>query len=140
MTAQPGDQMRIVIYYAAWATLCAAAAGAVVALVHTVFFSFNPGRFGTLHTLFNDLVAATALATGQGAVALVTGSLLVRLGRTLSMTVLLGLLVGAFDLVMYSLQMVIPALELGWIPDLAILVAATIAITVAGARRSATET
>jgi hypothetical protein len=137
MTTDSGDRMRIVVYYAVWAAVCAAVAGTVVALVHTWFFSFHPTRSGTLHTLFGDLVAAAALAAGQGAVALVTGSVLAQMGRPLQMTVLLGLMLGVFDFLMYFLQMVVPKLELGWGPDVAILVGATILITLFGARGAA---
>ena len=61
--------------------------------------------------------------------------LLVQLGRTLNLTVLLGLALGLFDFVMYFLQMAVPATELGWVPDLAILTAVTILITVLGGKR-----
>jgi len=78
-----------------------------------------------------------ALAAAQGAVALVTGSLLARLGRDLQFTVLLGLIIGLFDFVMYFLQMAVPVTELGWTPDIAILLVVTIAITAVGSRRAA---
>jgi len=133
-----GDsRIRITTYYAIWATICAAVAGFVVALIHTWFFSYHPGRSAFIETLFSGTVAAVGIAAAQGAVALVTGSLLARLGRTLQYTLLLGLLIGLFDFVMYLLQMVVPATELGWIPDVIIIVAVTAAITVAGARRVA---
>jgi len=132
-------RIRIVIAYAIWATICAAVAGLAVALIHTWFFSFNPGRSAVMETLFSGSVAAVGIAAGQGAVALVTGSLLARLGRTLQYTLLLGLLIGVFDFVMYFLQMAVPATELGWIPDLIIIVAVTVAITAAGSRRAAAE-
>src|SRR5438552_14678920 len=128
---------RIIIYYSIWATICAAVAGFIVALIHTWFFSYNPGRSAVIETLFTGAVAAVGIAAAQGAVVLVTGSLLARLGRTLQYTLLLGLLIGLFDFVMYLLQMVVPATELGWIPDVIIIVAVTAAITVAGARRVA---
>ena len=131
------DRMRVVVYYAIWATLCATVAGVVVALIHTWFFSFNPGRSAVIETLVGGIVTALAIAAGQGAVALVTGSLLVRLGRSLNLTLLLGLLIGAFDFVMYFLQMAVPATELGWGPDIAILVVAAVAITLLGARTPA---
>jgi hypothetical protein len=131
------DRMRVVVYYAIWATLCAALAGVVVALIHTRFFAFNPGRSAAIHTLVQDLETALAIAAGQGAVALVTGSLLAQFGRTLNLTVLLGLVIGAFDFVMYLLQMAVPATELGWGPDIAILIVATVAITLVGARTPA---
>lgn len=133
----PDTRIRIVIAYAIWATICAALAGLAVALIHTWFFSFNPGRSAVIETLFSGSVAAVAIAAGQGAVALVTGSVLARLGRTLQYTLLLGLLIGVFDFVMYFVQMVVPATELGWIPDLLIIVAVTVAITAAGSRRVA---
>jgi len=128
---------RVVIAYAIWATICAAVAGLAVALIHTSFFSFNPGRSAVIETLVSGSVAAVAIAAGQGAVALVTGGVLARLGRTLQFTVLLGLVLGAFDFVMYFLQMTVPATEFGWVPDIIILVAVTIAITAAGSRREA---
>ena len=130
------DARRIAIYYAAWATLCAAAAGVVVALIHTWFFSYNPGKSALMHTLFGDLVTAVAIAAGQGAVALVTGSVLAQLGRTLNYTVLLGLVIGLFDFAMYFLQMAVPATELGWVPDIVILVGVTILITALGAKNT----
>jgi len=135
---ETGDRMRVVVYYAIWATLCATVAGVVVALIHTWFFSFNPGKSAVVQTLVGGIVTALAIAAGQGAVALVTGSLLARLGRTLNLTVLLGLAIGAFDFVMYFLQMAVPATELGWGPDIAILVVAAVAITLLGARTPAT--
>ena len=69
-----------------------------------------------------------------------TGGVLARLGRTLQLTVLLGLLIGVFDFVMYFLQMAVPATEVGWIPDLIILVVATAAITVLGSRNPSRAT
>jgi hypothetical protein len=131
------DRMRIVVYYAIWATICAAVAGTVVTLIHTWFFSYNPGKTALMETLFGGIVTALAIAAGQGAVALVTGSLLAQLGRTLQYTVLLGLAIGLFDFVMYFLQMAVPATEFGWVPDVIILVAVTGLITAAGARRPA---
>jgi len=133
-----GDRMRVVVYYAIWATLCAAVAGTIVALIHTWFFAFNPGKSAVIETLFQGVVTALAIAAGQGAVALVTGSLLAQFGRSLNLTVLLGLVIGLFDFVMYFLQMAVPATELGWVPDIAILVVATVAITLIGARTPAT--
>ncbi|OLB49605.1 MAG: hypothetical protein AUI08_07415 [Gemmatimonadetes bacterium 13_2_20CM_2_65_7] len=131
------SRARIITYYAIWATICAAVAGFVVALLHTWFFSYHPGRSALIETLFSGSVAAVAIAAGQGAVALVTGSLLVQLGRSLQYTVLLGLLIGLFDFAMYFIQMAVPPTELGWTPDVIILAAATIAITAAGSRKSA---
>src|SRR5881397_1691460 len=117
---------RIVIYYSIWATICAAVAGFAIALIHTWFFSYHPGRSAIIETLFSGTVAAVAIAAAQGAVALLTGSVLARLGRTLQYTLLLGLLIGLFDFVMYFLQMAVPATEFGWTPDLVIIVVATV--------------
>jgi hypothetical protein len=131
------DRTRVVIYYSIWATICATVAGLAVALIHTWFFSYNPGRSAVIETLFSGAVAAVGIAAGQGALALVTGSLLARLGRALQYTLLLGLLIGLFDFVMYFVQMAVPVTEFGWVPDLAIIVAVTVLITVAGSRRVA---
>lgn len=128
------DRMRVVVYYAIWATVCAALAGTAVALIHTWFFAFNPGRSAVIQTLVQGIVTALALAAGQGAVALVTGSVLAQLGRGLNYTVLLGLLIGLFDFVMYCLQMAVPKTELGWVPDIVILVVVTALVTVLGSR------
>ena len=138
MAVDSGDRMRIVIYYAVWATICATVAGIAIALIHTWLFSYIPNRSGLIHTLFSDAVTALAIAAGQGAVVLVTGSVLAQLGRSLQGTVLLGLLIGLFDFAMYLVQMAIPAAELGWIPDVVILVVAAVGITVFGAARPST--
>ena len=127
----------VVIAYAIWATICATAAGFAIALIHTWFFSYHPGRSAVIETLFSGTVAAVAIAAGQGAVALVTGNVLAQMNRALQYTVLLGLVIGAFDFVMYFLQMAVPVTELGWPPDLAIIVAITALITVAGSRKAA---
>ena len=134
MAGDTGDRMKIVIGYAVWATLCAVAAGVAISLIHTWFFSYHATRPGFWRTLLEDAAVTVGIAAGQGAVALVTGSVLTQLGRGLRATVLLGLLVGLFDFVMNFLQMVVPRTELGWVPDLVILAAATIVITVLGSR------
>jgi hypothetical protein len=90
-----------------------------------------------IETLFSGTVVAVAIAAAQGAVALVTGGVLVRLGRSLQYTVLLGLLIGLFDFVMDFVQMTVPVTEFGWIPDLIVIVVVTAAITAAGSRRTA---
>jgi len=123
-----------------WAMLCAAAAGVVLSLVHTWFFSYRPSRAALLHTLANDIVAALAIAAGQGAVALVSGGVLARLGRQLQGTALLGLLVGAVDFVLNFVQMVVPVTELGWAPDIVILAGVTGVITLLGSRRALATT
>jgi hypothetical protein len=137
MASDAGDRMKITIYYAVWATLCALGAGLAISLIHTAFFSYNPGKSWLVHTIVSDAVTAVLLAAGQGAVALVTGSLLGQLGRELRGTVLLGLLVGGFDFVMNFIQMAVPATELGWVPDLLILAAVAVVITAVGSRRPA---
>src|SRR3989441_10077065 len=110
----------------------------VVELVQISVVGDLLSRSGLIHTLFSDAVTALAIAAGQGAVVLVTGSVLAQLGRSLQGTVLLGLLIGLFDFAMYLVQMAIPAAELGWIPDVVILVVAAVGITVFGAARPST--
>ncbi|HYU00033.1 MAG TPA: hypothetical protein VEK85_06625 [Gemmatimonadales bacterium] len=136
MTTDATGRMKIVIYYAIWATICAAVAGLVIAGLHTWLFSYIPNRSGLLVTVLSDAVSALAIAAGQGAVALVTGGVLAQFGKGLQRTVLLGLLIGAFDFAMYLLQMAVPATELGWRPDLVILALASATITLLGARSS----
>ncbi|HUL04584.1 MAG TPA: hypothetical protein VLV16_15285 [Gemmatimonadales bacterium] len=135
MSPDAGSHMRIVIYYAAWTIVCAAVAGVLIVLIHTLAFSDISTRSGLLATLFGDVMTVLAVAAGQGAVALATGSVLAQYGRPLARTVLLGLLIGAFDFVMTFLQMAVPRLELGWGADIVILAAATALITVYGAER-----
>ncbi len=137
MASETGDRIKVVMAYALWATFCAAVTGSVVALIHTWFFSYHPTPHEFWRTLFGGVATALTIAAGQGVVALVSGSVLARLGRALHATVLLGLLIGLFDFVMYFLQMVVPRTELGWVPDLVILAAATLAVTVLGSRPAA---
>ena len=137
MASDTGDRMKIVIGYALWAALCAAVAGVAISLIHTWFFSYLASRPGMWRTLFEDVATTLGIAAGQGAVALVTGSVLAQLGRGLHATVLLGMLVGLFDFVMNFVQMAAPSTELGWVPDLVILAAATVAITALGSRSAA---
>ena len=137
MMTDTGDRMRIVIGYALWTTVCAAVAGGALSLVHTWFFSYHAGRPGFWSTLLEDFATTLVIAAGQGAVALLGGSILARLGRALHATVLLGLLVGVFDFVINFLQMAVPRTELGWVPDLVILAAAVVVITVLGSRAAA---
>ena len=125
-------QTRVVVYYAVWAALCAAVAGAVAALVHLIFFNTVPQRSIWLHDVFGWTVTTLAVAAGQGVVTLLTGRLLLRLGRTLRYTVLLGLLIGAFDFALALVQMFVPAADVGWTPTLLILAAAAAGITVLG--------
>lgn len=139
MAGETGDRMRVVIGYAVWATLCAAVAGVALSLVHTVFFSYHAGRPGFWSVLFEDAMTTFGIAAGQGAVALVAGGVLAQQGRVLHATVLLGLLVGAFDFVMNFVQMAVPRTELGWVPDLVILAVATLLITVLGSRSARSE-
>ncbi|HET8713646.1 MAG TPA: hypothetical protein VFM23_08215 [Gemmatimonadales bacterium] len=130
------SRIRIVIAYAIWAGICAVVAGVVMAIIHTQFFSYIPSRTAFMSTLLGGIATTSAIAAGQAAVILATGSLLAQRGYTLQGTVLLGLLVGAFDFLMNLLQLIVPALEPGWTWDLVILAVATVGITLLGARRA----
>src|SRR5213078_3338213 len=103
MASDPGERMKIVIGYAVWATLCAAAAGVALSLIHTWFFSYHATRPGFWRTLLEDAAVTIGIAAGQGAVALVTGSVLTQFGRGLHATVLLGLLVEVLEQVVRRL-------------------------------------
>ena len=134
MASDTSNRFKIVIGYAVWATICAVVAGLALSVIHTWFFSYHETRPSLWRTLLEDAATAVGIAAGQGAVALVTGSILAQFGRALQATVLLGLLVGLFDFVMSFLQMAVPRTEIGWVPDLAIIAGATIVITVLGSR------
>jgi hypothetical protein len=131
------SRLRIVIAYAIWAGICAVLAGGAIAVIHTQFFSYIPSRTAFMSTLLGGIATTSAIAAGQAAVILATGSLLAHRGYTLQGTVLLGLLIGAFDFFMNLIQLLVPALEPGWTWDLVILAAATVGISLLGARRAA---
>ena len=137
MATDTRDRLKIVVYYAVWATFCAGAAGVMMSLIHTWFFAFVPSRTAFMETLAGGIAVTAAIAAGQAAVILATGGLLLRIGFTLQGTVLLGLLVGAFDFMLNLVQLLVPALEPGWEWDLIIIAAVTVAITLIGARRTA---
>jgi|SRR5690242_722758 len=135
---ESADRMRVVIYYAVWATVCAAVAGVVVLLLDTFLLSNLVRRAAVFHNLIDEGVGILAIAAGQGAVALVTGSALVGLKRDLNATVLLGLLVGVFDFLFDLLQVTVPALEVEWVWKLVVSLVAALAITaIGGAMKSA---
>src|SRR5437899_12587388 len=100
MATDTGDRMKVVIYYAIWATMCAAVAGLVIAGLHTWLFSYIPTRSGLIFTLVGDAVTALAIAAEQGTVAVVTGSVLAQFAAALPRTGLLGPLEGDSDFAM----------------------------------------
>src|SRR5207249_8867674 len=106
--------------------------GIAIALAHTWFFSYTPTRAARVWTLIEGIETSLALAAGQGAVVLVTGGLLAPLGRALQGTVLLGLLLGLFDFVVYFLLLAITRLGLGWVPDIPVLVVVMVVNTLFG--------
>jgi hypothetical protein len=132
----PEGRTRIVIAYAIWAGICAVLAGIVMAFLHTQFFAYIPSRTAFMSTFLGGIATTSAIAAGQAAVILATGSILSHRGFSLQGTVLLGLLIGAFDFVMNLLQLLVPALEPGWAWDVVILAVATVGITLLGARRA----
>ena len=129
------DQSRVVVWYAAWATICAAVAGIVVLLFDTYLFSHLVHRAAIIHNLVDEGSGVLAISAGQGALALVTASALMQFGRSLQPTVLLGLLIGTFDLLFDLLQVFVPATEVEWKWKLVIALAAALVITVAGSRK-----
>src|SRR3989441_8526569 len=90
MTTDTTDRMKIVIYYAIWATICAAAAGLVIAGLHTWLFSYIPSRSGLIFTMVSDAVTALAIAAGQGGGGRGTGGGVARLGHPPQRTAVLG--------------------------------------------------
>jgi len=64
MAGDSGDRMKIVIGYAVWATLCAAAAGVAISLIHTWFSATTrPGR--DLATLLEDAAVTVGSPPGR---------------------------------------------------------------------------
>lgn len=135
--ADANDQSRVVVWFAVWATVCAAVAGIVVLLFDTYIFSHLVHRAAIIHNLVDEGSGVLAISAGQGAVALVTASALMQLGRALQPTVLLGLLIGVFDFVFDLLQVFVPATEVEWKWKLVISLLAVVVITIAGSRKPA---
>lgn len=130
------DRSSLVVWYAAWATVCAVVAGIVVLLFDTYLFSHLVHRAAIIRNVIEEGSGVLAISAGQGAVALVAAGALVQFGRSLQATVLLGLLVGAFDFVFDLLQVFVPSLEVDWTWKLLIGLAAALVITVAGSRKA----
>src|SRR2546428_12412106 len=95
MTTDTTDRMKIVIYYAIWATICAAAAGLVIAGLHTWLFSYIPSRSGLIFTMVSDAVTALAIAAGEGRVGVGPGGGRGGFGRPPAPTHVGGRLLGA---------------------------------------------
>lgn len=128
-------EQKIVVWYAVWAVICAAVAGLVVLLADTFVLHPLPHRSDVLQTLALEGGSLLAIAAGQGAMALVVGSVLAQATRALRGTVLLGILVGAFDFLFELLQVVAPSLEVSQRGKLAIALVAAGLITLIGARK-----
>ncbi|MGH7675942.1 MAG: hypothetical protein ACREMV_11790 [Gemmatimonadales bacterium] len=122
------SHLKVVISYAGWATICAAVAGAAVVLVHVAFFRQLPWPLAFVAGGATPIV----IAAGQGVVAVIVGGVLAALGRTLRLTLLLGLLIGLVDLVLYLVHTHVPATQLGPTADLAVFAAAAAVITLLG--------
>ena len=109
--ADANDQSRVVVWFAVWATVCAAVAGIVVLLFDTYLFSHVVHRAAIIHNLVDEGSGVLAISAGQGALALVTAGALLQFGRSLQPTVLLGLLIGTFDFVFDLVQVFVPSIE-----------------------------
>src|SRR2546421_2730407 len=113
MATDTGDRMKVVIYYAIWATMCAAVAGLVIAGLHTWLFSYIPTRSGLIFTLVGDAVTALAIAAGQGGGAPVAGGGLGPVGRSPQRPGPVGLVGGGVHLAVYLVQLAVPAAGVG---------------------------
>jgi len=98
--------------------------GLLPALVHTLTAAGDPSTAARLLTTDVAVVAAIGLSQGVAA----TASALARGKGRYYVSPTRGfvgaLAVGAFNGLLYFLQMAVPATELGWVPDLLILIAA----------------
>ena len=133
--ADVNDQSKVVVWYAVWATVCAAVAGIVVLLFDTYLFSHLVHRAAIIRNLVDEGSGVLAISAGQGALALVTASALMQFGRALQPTVLLGLLIGTFDFLFDLLQVFVPSLEVEWKWKLVIGLLAAVVITVSGSKK-----
>lgn len=95
--------------------------GVLPALLHSVLSTAEPLAFTAMLT--SDLATVAAIGLGQGLAA--TAAALARGKGELSVSPRRGLsaafAVGAFNGLMYFVQMAVPATELGWALDLALL-------------------
>ena len=133
--ADANDQSRVVVWFAVWATVCAAVAGIVVLLFDIYLFSHLGHRAAIIRNVVDEGSFVLAISAGQGALALVTAGALLQFGRALQPTVLLGLLIGTFDFLFDLLQVFVPATEVEWKWKLVIALLAAVVITVSGSRK-----
>ncbi len=109
MATEASNRMKIVIYYAAWAIVCTAAAGLLLALIHTCVVQLRPGpvRAAPRAVRRRDHRAGHRRGPGRGRAPhrKRAGALRPRVAEA---RVLLGLLLGLFDFAMYFVQMAVP--------------------------------
>jgi hypothetical protein len=115
------DDLRPAAFTGASTAVMGTLGGLAPAAVHTIMAATGPLSLAWLAT--TDVAVVAGIALGQGIAATVTA-----LARGKGIWYIspkrgfaASLAVGAFNGLMYLVQMAVPATELGWIPDLAIL-------------------
>ncbi len=115
------EDIKPAAFTGASTTVMGTVGGLLPALVHSVTTTGEPFSFALMLT--TDVAVVAAIAAGQGLAAAATalargkGEFYISPRRGFVASVA----VGAFNGLMYFVQMAVPATELGWIPDLAIL-------------------
>ena len=115
------DDLKPAAFTGASTAVMGTLGGLAPAAVHTVLAATSPLSLAWLAT--TDVAVVAGIALGQGIAA--TATALARGKGVWYISPRRGfaasLAVGAFNGLMYFVQMAVPATELGWIPDLAIL-------------------
>src|SRR5262245_40552538 len=115
------DDLKPAAFTGASTAVLGTIGGLAPAAVHTILAATGPLSLAWLAT--TDVAVVAGIALGQGVAA--TATALARGKGYWYISPRRGFLasvgVGAFNALMYFVQMAVPATELGWIPDLAIL-------------------
>jgi len=118
------DDLKPAAFTGASTAVIGTVGGLLPAAVHTITAATGP--LGAAWLLTTDVAVVAAIGIGQGiaagATALARGKGEFYISPRRGLLGALG--VGAFNGLMYFLQMAVPATELGWIPDLLILAVA----------------
>lgn len=119
--AEIRDDLKPAAFTGASTAVLGTVGGVLPAMIHSVVATAGPFSFAAMLT--SDLAVVAAIGAGQGLAAAATA--LARGKGEYYISPKRGLLgalgVGAFNGLMYFVQMAVPATELGWALDLAIL-------------------
>jgi len=118
------DDVKPAAFTGASTAVLGTVGGLLPALVHTLTAAGDPNTAAWLLTTDVAVVAAIGLSQGIAATATALARGKGRYYVSPKRGFVGALAVGAFNGLVYFLQMAVPATELGWLPDLVILIAA----------------